>query len=57
MSGAFADLVDANRNGDLYVTFPQNFNTVPIAFHEAKQERDLQPGDLVCFVNNCSCPG
>lgn len=24
--------------------------TLPIAFHEAKQERDLQPGDLICFV-------
>jgi 3-oxoacyl-[acyl-carrier-protein] synthase-3 len=24
--------------------------TLPLAFHEAKQERDLRPGDLVCFV-------
>ena len=24
--------------------------TLPIAFHEARTERDLRPGDLVCFV-------
>jgi 3-oxoacyl-[acyl-carrier-protein] synthase-3 len=24
--------------------------TLPIAFHEARTERNLQPGDLVCFV-------
>lgn len=24
--------------------------TIPMAFHEAKTERDLKPGDLVCFV-------
>jgi len=24
--------------------------TLPIAFHEARAERDLRPGDLVCFV-------
>jgi 3-oxoacyl-[acyl-carrier-protein] synthase-3 len=24
--------------------------TLPIAFHEARTERDLQPGDLICFV-------
>ena len=24
--------------------------TLPIAFHEARTERELAPGDLVCFV-------
>jgi 3-oxoacyl-[acyl-carrier-protein] synthase-3 len=24
--------------------------TLPMAFHEARIERDLQPGNLVCFV-------